>query len=396
MQRRRRRLAARPGLAGLLGEHEVISVPGGSTGADLGAVRQGTTWCLPLVLGTDGVFNDDAAVPVRLLRELLQIEDVAVSSVRLVTVLAPARVPPDAPSGPAPALSPLAARYCLLTVDTRRAGDAVAARGGTPAAVAQILRRCAVHAEQAFATAGVPVGRLGVDDVHGLFPAWLGPAAGQEGRRADRTSESWGEVRVAGTVGTVFAVTGSGPDVLDRVGRLAAATAASVVGTALVLRRGGPAPRPANASTGRDPVGRVDTTLVLRVSRPDGADDTGTRPARSGCSPAPTTSCCSRSRASRRRCCRSPCPSASARQREHPRPLRGPRMSRRGLLGLELPADAAAAAPQSGSCSARAGRDPSRCGCSAAAARGSCSPRGPRRRSCSSCGPRPPARRCRS
>ncbi len=275
MQRRRRRLAARPGLAGLLGEHEVISVPGGSNGVDLGAVRQGTTWCLPLVLGTDGVFNDDAAVPVRLLRELLQIEDVAVSSVRLMTVLAPAQVPPDAPSGPVPAPSPLAARYCLLTVDTRRAGDAVAARGGSPAAVAQILRRCAVHAEQTFATAGVPVRRLGVDDVQGLFPAWLGPATRQEGRRADRTSESWGEVRVAGTVGTVFAVTGSGPDVLDRVGRLAAAAAASVVGTALVLRRAGSAPRPANAATGRDPVGRVATTLMLRVSRPDGSGDTG-------------------------------------------------------------------------------------------------------------------------
>ena len=110
LARRRRRVSRAPGLAGLLGSYSIEAVNGGSTGAPIGVVRSGTTWCLPLVLALDGVFNDDPAVPVQVLSSLLQIEDVPLSSVRLFTMTTPAQVPSDAPAGPSAPLSPLAAR----------------------------------------------------------------------------------------------------------------------------------------------------------------------------------------------------------------------------------------------------------------------------------------------
>lgn len=254
--RRRRRVSRTPGLAGLLGAYSVEQVDGGSSGVPIGVVRSGTTWCLPLVLALDGVFNDDPAVPVQVLTGLLQVEDVALSSVRLFTMTTPAQVGSDAPSGPSAPLSPLAARYCLLTLDTRRAADAVAARGGSRAAVHQILRRCAVHAEQVFAASGLRVRRLGSTAVESLFASWLGPASPRSGRRSDQTAEGWGDVRVGGTWSTSFAVTGTGPDLAVRVARLAAAAPTPLVATSLLLRRG---KRP----------GEIDAAMLVRLSAPE-------------------------------------------------------------------------------------------------------------------------------
>ena len=64
-------------------------MPGGGRGEPIGVVRCGTTWSLPLALGLDSLFNDDAAVPVHLLRDLLRVEDVPLSSVRLFTLVTP-------------------------------------------------------------------------------------------------------------------------------------------------------------------------------------------------------------------------------------------------------------------------------------------------------------------
>jgi type VII secretion protein EccE len=258
LAQRRRRAARRGGLAGLLGEYEIDAVPAGARGRKIGVVRSGTTWSLPLILTLDSVLNDDAGVPVSLLRDLLYVEDVPLSSVRLLTLTTPALVPPRSPAGPVPPLVPLAARYLLITLDTRRAADAIAARGGTQAAVHQVLRRCAVHAEQLLATAGLTVRRLDENAVRSLFETWLGPASGTTGRSAERTLESLRDVRVAGTWSTLFAVSGEGPDVLDRVARLASAAPTPVVATVLVL-----------APTGRH--GAVEATVLVRLSAPAGA-----------------------------------------------------------------------------------------------------------------------------
>jgi type VII secretion protein EccE len=260
--RRRRRTATHPGLAGIFGEYRVESVPGGGDGSRIGVVRSGTTWCLPLVVGLDGVFNDDAPVPVDLLARLLSVEDVPLSSVRLITLTAPAQLPAYAPAGPVPPATPLAARYCLLTVDSRRAADAIAARGGTEAAVHQILRRCAVHAERAFSAAGLSVRRLDEAAVEVLFATWMGPATPASGRRPPRSAESWRDVRVAGTWSTIFALSGGGSDVTDRVARLAAAAPTPVVATALLIQ-------PARGGS------EVEATLLMRLSGPDSVSEAG-------------------------------------------------------------------------------------------------------------------------
>ncbi len=249
---RRRRIAAGSGLAGLLGDYRVESVAAGSRGGVIGVVRSGTTWSLPLALGLDSVFNDDVPVPLRLLTDLLRVEDVALSSVRLFTLVAPAQTSARAPAGPGAPATPLAARYCLITLDSRRAADAIAARGGGTLAVHQILRRSAVHAEQVLATAGLTVHRLDENAVASLFATWMGPAATPT-QGGDQPEESWTGVRVAGTWSTVFAVTGAGDDVVDRVSRLAALAPTPVVGTSLVLQPVGPR-------------GRIEATMLVRLS----------------------------------------------------------------------------------------------------------------------------------
>lgn len=255
--RRRRRVGRRTGLAGLLGDYAIESVPGGNRGGAIGVVRSGTTWSVPLALGLDDVFNDDPAVPVQVLAGLLQIEDVELSSVRLVTVTTPVQGAANAPAGPSAPLTPLAARYCVLTVDTRRAAEAVGARGGSQAAVHQILRRCAVHAEQVLATADLRVRRLDETAVAGLFGTWLGPASPAGGRRGGQTLESRHDVRVAGVWSTLFAVTGDG-DVTARVARLAAAAPTAIVVTTLVLQ----------PAAGRR-AGAARATLLVRLSAPE-------------------------------------------------------------------------------------------------------------------------------
>lgn len=254
--RRRRVASRRPGFAGLLGDYQVESVPGGRRGGNIGVIRSSTTWCLPLVLGLEGVFNDDAAVPVDLLAGLLRIEDVPLSSVRLVTVTTPAHAVAGAPSGPAAPMTQLAARYCLLTLDTRRAAATIEARGGTEGAIHQILRRFAVHTEQMLATAGVTVRRLDENAAAGLFATFMGPSSPPSGRRGRQTAETWEDVRVGGTWSTVFAVTGPGADVTDRVLRLAAAAPTPVVTTSLVLQ-------PTARSS------KVQATMLVRISAPD-------------------------------------------------------------------------------------------------------------------------------
>jgi len=251
---RRRRRSGADGLIDFLGHYTVESVPGGVGHSAIGVVRSGTTWCLPLVLGLDGLLNDDPPVPVQMLSDLLQVEDIPLSSIRLLTLTAPARTPAQAPSGPGAPLGPMAARYLLLTLDSHRAADAIAARGGSEAAVHQMLRRCAVHTEELLSAARVSVRRITESGVESLFGTWLGPAS-PSGHRAQAALESWSAVRVGGTWSTVFAVAGEGDDVTDRVSRLAAAAPTPLVATVLLLR-------PAEGDVPR-------ATMLVRLSSPE-------------------------------------------------------------------------------------------------------------------------------
>jgi hypothetical protein len=281
-----RRRGAAPGLAGALGSYRVESVPGGRKGpaprmtdtgafaggvrfnrgdaggaagsgaATIGVVRTGDVWTVPLLLGLDDVLGADAGAPLATLAELLEVDDVPLAELRLLTVSTPARVTAQAPAAPEPPVDQFAARYLLLAVDGRRAADALAARGGDRPAVEQVVRRCVVAAEQAMANVGVGVRRLDEGAVAGLFAAWMGPAAPTAGRRASQSVESWRDVRVAGTWSMGAVVAGPAAEVVERAQRLAAAAPTPIVATAVVLRPG---------RRGRP----LAATLVLRFSAPD-------------------------------------------------------------------------------------------------------------------------------
>jgi hypothetical protein len=179
---------------------------------------------------------------------------VPLGSVRLVTVLTPAIAAPGAPSSPVAPPPRSAARYCLLTLDLATAAAAVAARGGTQAAIAQILRRSALVAEQVLAANGLAVRRLDETAVAALFPVLLGPAEPGPGGSLPPTVEKWREIRVAGTWSVSYAVAASDDGVLDRLAMVTAGLPAPVVVTSLVLS---PAAR-----------GGANVLILLRMTGP--------------------------------------------------------------------------------------------------------------------------------
>ncbi|MEO8888634.1 MAG: type VII secretion protein EccE [Jatrophihabitantaceae bacterium] len=258
---RRRSSVRGPGLQSMLGGYQIITVPAGSQGTAFGVVRSGSTWALPLELALDAVYNDDAPVPVEQLASLLRVEDVPMATVRLLTVFSPA-TPSSGPAGPVPAPPRLASRYCVITMDTALASDAVAARGGTEAAFNQILRRAALRCEQSLAAVGVRVRRLDDHAVTGLFQSCIGPAGTRPDGSLPPSAEDWGAVRVAGTWSTSFAVSGSGAAVADALGQVAATARTPVAVTSLVLQRSG-----SRAD--------LEATLLLRLSGAGSVPDRG-------------------------------------------------------------------------------------------------------------------------
>jgi type VII secretion protein EccE len=258
---RRRSSVRGPGLQSMLGGYQIVTVPAGSQGSAFGVVRSGSTWSLPLELALDSVYNDDAPVPVEQLASLLRVEDVPMATVRLLTVFSPA-TPFAGPAAPVLPPPRLVSRYCVITMDTALASDAVAARGGTEAAFNQILRRAALRCEQSLAAVGVRVRRLDDRAVADLFTTCIGPAGNRPDGSLPPSAEDWSEVRVAGTWSISFAVTGSAADVTDALGRVAATARTPVAVTSLVLQRVGP---------------RADlsATLLLRLSGPGSSPDRG-------------------------------------------------------------------------------------------------------------------------
>jgi hypothetical protein len=239
----------------LVGPYEVVDVAT-SGGSSIAVVRSGTTWALPLELRQDSIFNDDAPVPLTGLTSLLTIEDVALASIRLLTFVTPPTVAPGAPSGPTPVLAKTATRYCVLTLDSLRAAPALAARGGSDAAAAQILRRCAMRAEEVLGSASLRVSTLDEGGVHRLLDSCLGPATTVTGRGATATSETSSGIRIGGTYSSSVAVGGGAGAAMRRLAEILPYLPGRVAATALVV------------TPGRRE-GGAQSALLVRVSAPD-------------------------------------------------------------------------------------------------------------------------------
>ena len=242
------------GLESLAWPYQVVDVAS-SGGTPIAVIRGGTTWALPLELRQDSVFNDDAGVPLGGLTSLLKIEDVSMASVRLLSLVTPAVVPAGAPAGPTPLLARGASRHCILTLDTMLAAGALADRGGSDAAIMQILRRCAMRAQEVLGTGRVSLHTLDEAAVQRLLDSCLGPP-GRLARPADAaTAESATGIRIGGTYSTTVVVSGPASTALGRLTDLLPHLPGRVAATALVLmpdrRRGG-----------------ARSTLLVRVSAP--------------------------------------------------------------------------------------------------------------------------------
>jgi len=252
---RRRGQRRYPGLASLIGPYEVVDVAT-SGGSPIAVVRAGTTWALPLELRQDSIFNDDAPVPLEGLASLLTIEDVSLASVRLLSLVTPPTVQAAAPSGPSPVLAKAATRYCVLTLDSLRAAAPLAARGGSDAAAAQILRRCAMRAEEVLGSSRLRVSTLDDGGVHRLLDTCLGPAAPGAGRSPAATLETATGIRLGGTHSSTVAVGGAAGTALRRLTEILPYLPGRVAATALVV------------TPGRRE-GAAQSTLLVRVSAPD-------------------------------------------------------------------------------------------------------------------------------
>lgn len=242
------------GLASLAGPYQVVDVAS-SGGTPIAVIRAGTTWALPLELRQDSVFNDDAGVPLGGLASLLKIEDVPLASVRLLSLATPAVVPASAPAGPTPLLASGASRYCILTLDTMLAAGALADRGGSDAAITQILRRCAMRAQEVLGTGRVSLHALDEAAAHRILDSCLGPSVPPTRPADAATVESATGIRVGGTYSVTVVVGGVAGGALQRLSELLPYLPGRVAAATLVLmpnrHRGG-----------------ARVTLLVRVSAP--------------------------------------------------------------------------------------------------------------------------------
>lgn len=213
----------------------VVTVPSAGRGAAVGAIRDATTWSVPLDLPLTRVFNDDPPIDLDRVATLLTVEGVPLASVRLVTVTAPAPIAAGAPPGPVAPSSRHATRHLVLTLDTAYAADVIAERGGEPA-IHQILRRCVLRAEEVLAAAGVDVRRLPESAVAADSYHSLGPVARVPDEAMAPARETLGHVEILDWIAMTFAVTGT--DALARLSELAESLPVPVVATSVVLQPG--------------------------------------------------------------------------------------------------------------------------------------------------------------
>ncbi len=240
--RRRGPDAAAGPLSELSGGYVVEAIPGPRQ-STLGAVRCGTTWTVALEIAADDLLGDDPPVPLRDLPSLLRIEDVPLAQVRLLTFAAPA---PDGGAVPR-----TAARLCLLSVDTRAAAEALTARGGSRAALAQILRRCVLRAEELLAAHGVTTRPVDPAAMTRALDVCLGALAPDA-----RPQEHWSHVSFGAAQSVSVALGGDAARGLAVADHLLAALPGPLAASAVVV-----------APSGAGPV----TTLVVRGGGPDAA-----------------------------------------------------------------------------------------------------------------------------
>lgn len=232
-------------------EYDVITVPPGSRGVTMGAVREGTLWSVPLELPLLDVLNEDPALPLDGLASLLSIEGVPLASVRLVTLTSPSRVPSNPAAGPLGPMSRLATRYLVLTLDTLAAADIIAERGGD-AAVPQILRRLVLRAEDVLSAANVPSRRMSRSAVLSHGDSCLGPVTPGPDGAVPPIDEEFAQVEIGGAVS--MTVTLVGPDVLAKLDPITAGLGVPVLATSVVIRPGPP------------PLRTPTVTILLRLT----------------------------------------------------------------------------------------------------------------------------------
>jgi type VII secretion protein EccE len=231
--RARRRGARRAGLPGLIGGYEVVPVADPRADRPLAAIRWGTTWSVPLEISLDDLFNEDRPVPVAALTSLLDVEDVPLASVRVLTAFLPSTPRPGAPPAPVPPPPRLAERHLIITLDAVKAADPIAARGGSDAAVAQILRRCALRAAELLDSSGLEVRPLDEAAAETLLGIVLGVDPGAPAG----ATESWRVLHTPGGYSTAFAVDDRTPGARDAASALCSTVPARLVVDSLVLEQ---------------------------------------------------------------------------------------------------------------------------------------------------------------
>jgi type VII secretion protein EccE len=242
-------------------DFRVVTVPAGaSLPTDTAAIRAGTTWSVPLEVLGGGVFDRDLGEAVALLTRLLRVEDVPLASARVLSVTTAGARPAYGTGGQLVPGAGVATRYCVLTLDAARATDAVVARGGTEAAVHNILRRCVLRAEQTLTASGVAVRRLDSAQLTALLHAFVLPET-PAGSAPPSVQESWSDIRVAGTWSMTYLVSGAGPDLITRLAQLSGSLGLPAVTTALLV-----APGP------RGDAG-AEVRILLRLSGVEGTVD---------------------------------------------------------------------------------------------------------------------------
>lgn len=212
-----------------------VTVPSAGRGPEVGAIRDVTTWSVPLALPLTDLFNDDVPIDLDRVATLLTVEDVPLASVRLVTVTAPVRLAASAPAGPVEPVARSAARYLVLSLDTSAAADVIAERGGS-AAIHQILRRCVLRAEEVLTANGVKVVRLPETAVALESARCLNPGAATVDGGLGLARETLGDVRFPDGLAVTYSLEGDG--VLDRLDRVAQSLPVPLVATSVVLEHG--------------------------------------------------------------------------------------------------------------------------------------------------------------
>lgn len=229
----RRRARTQSSFEALLGDYRVVSIAAGRHAPAFAAVREGTTFTAALQLDFDNLFNEDPPIPVARLASTLVVDDVPLSSLRLVTVRQSSPRHDGRPVSAAP-LAPLVQCFCFLTVDVRLARAAILGRGDADLATVQVLRRCVKRIEEVFAPTGASVRVLDADALTAAFTTCLGQGDGVAA--STPAAESWDAIAVGHVRLATRAMAGRADAALAAASALSASSGPEGTVTCLVLR----------------------------------------------------------------------------------------------------------------------------------------------------------------